>query len=447
MTVAIQTVKGNPPPGTRAYMPKGGARKLFYCQADEALIEGPANTGKSRAALEKLYFCASKYPGIRCLIARKTRESCTESVLVTWESKVVPDGSPLLVGADRNHRQRYTFPNGSEIIVGGLDKASKIMSTEYDLIYVPEATELTEHDWESLTTRVRNKQMPYNQLIADCNPDKPTHWLNQRCNTGQTERILSRHEDNPTVTEDDLRKLRNLTGARRARLYEGRWAAQEGLVYEYEPKVHDASRAELIALGILADTPDIQLGKNVRRCIASMDWGFTNPGVLWVAALDSDGRAYLVYEVYQSQKLIDWWSEQAVLAQTRFAPDAWYCDPSEPAYLLALQRARLRNVLPAQNEVAPGIQLVQKRLQLAADRRPRLRFYADASQGRDPVLVDAKRPVSTREEFDSYHWPPGVTGKEAKEEPVKDDDHGLDTVRYLIAALDWPQKSRKLVTF
>lgn len=405
------------------------------------------NTGKSTAALEKIYLCASKYPGARILIIRKTRASCTESVLVTWEQKVVPAGHPILAGPDRNHRQRYSFPNGSDVVIGGMDNITRIMSTEFDLIYIPEAIELTEAEAEQLTTRLRNGKMPYQQLLMDTNPGPPSHWLNQRCLAGRTTRILSRHEDNPTVTPAYLATLRNLTGARRQRLYEGRWAAQEGLVYEYDPKVHDASRDELIALGILAATPDLQLGKNVRRCLAGMDWGFTNPGVLWIAALDSDGRAYLVYEVYQSQRLIDWWVEQARIAAARFSPDAWYCDPSEPAYLLALQRARLRNVLPAQNEVAPGIQLVQKRLQPAADGRPRLRFYAAASQSRDPALVEAKRPVSTREEFDSYHWPPGVTGKEAKEEPVKDDDHGLDTVRYITAALDWPQKSRKLVTF
>jgi phage terminase large subunit len=179
-----------------------------------------------------------------------------------------------------------------------------------------------------------------------------------------------------------------------------------------------------------------------------VDWGFTNPGVLWIAALDSDGRAYLVYEVYASQHTIDWWVPQARAAQAQFRPDAWYCDPSEPAYLLAFQRALgPGKVFPAQNEVAPGIQLVQQRLRVAPDGRPRLLFYRDALVERDPVLIDAKRPVSTREEFDSYHWPPGVVGKEAKEEPVKDDDHGLDCVRYIVAALDWPQKSRRLVTF
>ena len=43
-------------------------------------------------------------------------------------------------------RQAYHYPNGSEVVVGGLDKPSKVMSTEYDLVYVQEAIELFEND-------------------------------------------------------------------------------------------------------------------------------------------------------------------------------------------------------------------------------------------------------------------------------------------------------------
>jgi len=45
------------------------------------------------------------------------------------------------------HAQSYTYPNGSTIVLGGLDKESRIMSTQYDVIYVQEAIELTEAEW------------------------------------------------------------------------------------------------------------------------------------------------------------------------------------------------------------------------------------------------------------------------------------------------------------
>jgi predicted O-methyltransferase YrrM len=56
------------------------------------------------------------------------------------------------------------------IVVVGLDKAQKVMSSEYDVIFVQEAIELTVDDWEALTTRLRNGKISFQQLLADCNP-------------------------------------------------------------------------------------------------------------------------------------------------------------------------------------------------------------------------------------------------------------------------------------
>jgi phage terminase large subunit len=66
----------------KPYRPYGVAQGLLYCHAPEVLMEGPAGTGKTRALLEKANLCALKYPGMRALLVRKTRESMTESVLV-----------------------------------------------------------------------------------------------------------------------------------------------------------------------------------------------------------------------------------------------------------------------------------------------------------------------------------------------------------------------------
>ncbi len=71
------------------------------------------------------------------------------------------------------------------------------MSTQFDLICVLEATELTENDWESLTTRLRNGVVSFQQLIGDCNPDHEHHWLKLRCDRGQTTMLHSRLKDNP----------------------------------------------------------------------------------------------------------------------------------------------------------------------------------------------------------------------------------------------------------
>ena len=192
-------------PEQRCYEPRGAALDLWRCRELEILLEGPAGTGKSRAALEKLHAAAVKYPGMRGLIVRKTRSSASETVLVTFEEKVLTKGHHCLTGAHRRYRQSYEFRNGSTIVVGGMDRTgnqdhqARIMSSEYDLVCAFEATEFSEDDWERMLTRLRNNAMPYQQIIADCNPGAPTHWLNRRANEGNMQRLLSRHVDNPTL--------------------------------------------------------------------------------------------------------------------------------------------------------------------------------------------------------------------------------------------------------
>ncbi len=245
------------------YIPYGAADALWGSKRGEVLISGPAGTGKSRACLEKMYACAVKYPKARFLIVRKTRESLSEAALQTFEEKVLPANSPLASGGQRRMRQHYTLGNGSEIVVSGLDKPEKVMSTEYDLIYVQEATECEERDLEMLTTRLRNHVMPYQQMLMDCNPDAPHHWLYQRAAAGRTQLLESRHEENPTLFDpatgrptpegaDYIGKLDALTGVRHKRLRLGLWVAAEGQVYEeWDPAVHRVDAGQLTAWGVI----------------------------------------------------------------------------------------------------------------------------------------------------------------------------------------------------
>ena len=231
-----------------SYIPYGECLNLYETEAEEVLISGPAGTGKSRACLEKIHHLMQRYDGARALIIRKTRASLTESALQTYERWVLGYDHPITqAGARRQFRKTYLYPNGSEIIVGGLDNPTRIMSTEYDIIFVQEAIELAEDDWESLTTRLRNNVVPFQSLIADTNPGAPGHWIKQRCDQGATVLLESRHKDNPRLYDNEsegwtdegtnyLTRLDRLTGARKQRLRYGKWVQPEGTIYEaYDP--------------------------------------------------------------------------------------------------------------------------------------------------------------------------------------------------------------------
>ena len=100
--------------------------------------------------------------------------------------------------------------------------------------------------------------------------------------------------------------------------------------------------------------------------------------------------------------------------------------------------------VPAHKTVSDGIQAVAARLQVGANGRPCIFFLRDSLVQRDPLLDEQKMPCCTEEEFDSYIW--NVNAGRAKgEEPVKENDHGMDTTRYMVAQLDLVKQLAPLV--
>lgn len=434
------------------YQPFGTCIELFKERGPEVLFAGPAGTGKSRACLEKLHAMALKNPGMRGLICRKTLASLGSTALVTFEQHVAKEylqhGEMKWFGGSAKEAACYKYKNGSVIVVGGMDKSMKIMSSEYDVVYVQEATELTEEDWEAITTRLRNGQVSFQQLMADANPHVPTHWLKIRCDTGKTRMIRSRHEDNPTLFDprtgemtrggrDYMSKLDALTGVRYQRLRKGIWCAAEGLVYEeFDPDIHVHKKI---------NRPPISWTRYI-----TVDFGYTNPMVVQFWAEDEDGRLYLYKELYATKTTVDEMApkiKEAMNLKYEPRPRMIICDHDAEGRAV-LERELGMSTTAAKKSVEDGIQAVKKRMRVSdADGRPRVYLCEGALVGQDKELANAKKPTCTLEEVVGYIWDRGTAkaqldGKPPKEEPVKEDDHGMDAMRYMVAQRDLKARPR-----
>lgn len=406
---------------------RGAALELQTVTSHETLASGPAETGKTWAGLWRLDSLMRETPGATAVIARKVRADMGTTVLRTWDRIVAIRGGVHQRGGE--HASAYEYPNGSVVFPLGMDRPGKVLSGELDFVYVNQAEELARDDWETLSTRVtgRGAVTKTPMLFGDCNPGPPTHWILSRPSL----RLLhSVHKDNPTLYDEagnltaqgerTMRILDALTGVRRERLFLGRWVAAEGVVYEdFERGVHVIDRFAI---------------PNDWRRIRVIDFGYTNPFVCLWFAIDPDGRAYCYRELYRTGRIVEDHARDIRRLSQGEAISLTLADHD------AEDRATLERhgvpTRPAFKALTPGIQAVQARLRRAGDGKPRIFFFGDILVERDEELARAKKPCSTLQEFEVYSYPKSAEGKPLKEDPEKLFDHGMDTVRYLVAHLD-----------
>lgn len=430
------------------YTAYGRVSHLFTSTEPEIILGGPAGTGKSRGSLEYLNYLATEYPRCRLLMLRKTRRSLTESGMVTFEQKVLHPAQGVRFSSSL---QRYVYPNGSIIAVGGMDKASKVLSSEWDAIYFQEASEASEDDWEMCGMRLRNGRLPVQQMLGDVNPGPPTHWIKQRANSGKLQLWDTYHEDNPSLFSRDgtitsegeryLARLDQLTGVRYLRYRKGLWVAAEGMVYE-----DTWNRAYNLV-------DRFSLPKTWPRYLA-VDFGYVHPFVCLWGAVDPDGRVYIYRQIYKTKTLVEDHARSIAVASGWFhllpkehprhqdRPAEW-ADPLPREIIcdhdaedrMTLQKHLGLYTTPAKKSVGDGIQAVASRFRPAGDGKPRLMILRDSLFELDRDLAERKLPTCLEDEPESYIWDTRQ-GMRKGEQPVKESDDALDACRYLIAHLD-----------
>jgi len=225
----------------------------------------------------------------------------------------------------------------------------------------------------------------------------------------------SAYDNRANLPPEYLAGLEALPEIMRNRMLNGIWCDNAGAVYqEFDEQKH-----------VLAPFPIPEDWKRLR----AIDFGYTNPFVCLWGALDPDGRLFIYREWYKAS------TRTAVHAETikRMSGDEKYFitvadhDAAERAELESLG---IRTEAAEKNVVA-GIQRVKCRLADAGDGRPRVYFFSTLRNLLSEVY--------------DYRWADAGSGNtNAKEEPVKLNDHAMDALRYMITALDGRKARKKM---
>lgn len=369
-------------------------------RAKEVLYSGAFGAGKTRALCYKAVQQALT-PNNLVGLCRKT---CTSLRKTTLRTLLSPDGNlpPVLPKGSYTHKKMdhiIKLNGAGEIIYFGFDDELSIASLNLGDCCIDEGIELKEDEYMMLLGRLRGTASPLRQLYTVTNPGHPGHFLHKRFfqdKNDNREIIKTNSFDNVFLPTDYLDMLRGFTGQRKNRFVEGVWCAFEGLIYDiFDRNKHVVPRDE-----------------QWKRLIVGVDAGYKNPAVLLLIGVDGDERIHVISEFYESKVLQGRLIEEA----KKLNGEIYIVDPSASGLIADMESNGL-DVLGANNKVVPGIYCVLDMLKVQPDGKPR--------------LTVAPECVNTITEFESYQW----KDKGAKDEPVKELDHAMDALRYIIMYL------------
>lgn len=141
---------------------------------------GGISSGKSVFIAQKLIYRILT-DGIehRILVVRKVSDKLRQSVFAEFLSVLKDMGLMPYATVTTSPLQISLF--GSTILFSGIDDAEKIKSiSRISAVWIEEATELDETDFDELADRLRTDYPTYKQIVLTFNPISKNHWIYRR---------------------------------------------------------------------------------------------------------------------------------------------------------------------------------------------------------------------------------------------------------------------------
>ena len=306
-------------------------QKLFLRDRHKYVCYGGARGGgKSWAVRVKAVMLCLRYPGIKCMIVRKTYPELQENhILPLCELLNCYDEDKTRRFASYNDSKKHIkFPNGSRILFRYLENekdALRFQGTEVDVLFVDEATQQSEIRIQKLAACVRGVNGFPKRIYYTCNPGGEGHgwvrrlFIDRRFEQGERPEdytmIQATVYDNKALMEKDpdyVRQLEALPPKLREAWLDGSWDVYEGQFFEDfrpEPDVRAAlehgvelSRDELREQRRwchVIEPFDLNAGERRSwRIFRSYDFGYGKPFSCAWWAMDYDGVLYRILELY-----------------------------------------------------------------------------------------------------------------------------------------------------
>lgn len=261
---------------------------------------GSAGSGKSHFVVQKLIVkaCRSKRKICMC---RRYGSTIANSI---WDlTKQILGQFKLLDKCSINKSERsITLPNGSMIIMLGLDDEQKLLSingiTDF---FIEEIFECDNNIIDQIDLRLRSKASNL-QIYGAFNPISPHHWLFEFCEGDKRPNSFfydrSTYKNNPFLPEEYIKSLESLyvRNPNKARIFcDGNWGVDvEGLVFGKNTEF-----VEGLDVNELLKNPKLEVR-------IGSDAGVVDPSTIAVTLYDKDNQTiYLIDEWYLRGATLD----------------------------------------------------------------------------------------------------------------------------------------------
>jgi PBSX family phage terminase large subunit len=366
---------------------------------------GAVRSGKTFAAclLYKAWIETQAMPGFKTLLCGKKAEA-VENILVDEILRLADmEGTrDNWVYSSNPRRLRYKPKDVRCVIAGANDEGAeaRIRGVTAQGVLADEVTLYPESFYRQMLARV---SLGDRLKVLTCNPDRPSHYIKtdfiDKIQEGSLKGRVHTFglDDNPVLQQTYKDELQTIyTGVMYDRFVRGLWVAAEGTIYR------DFSRAIHVR-----ETPPT----GIVEWVLGVDWGYEHPMAILRIGITEDNRYWVDDEIYERGIVVDRGIHGLIASRgwlDKDPPRVAYPDSARPDLCEALRGDGWIDVQPvSKGTKSEMIAAVQRAI-------------------KDNRLTFSSRAVRSIAEHESYRYKPGT------EDPVKENDHAVDAVQYVI---------------
>jgi len=369
--------------------------KIAECTKRFRVVNCGRRFGKTTLAIEEIKGKAVSKPRRIAYIAPTYQQARD----IAWEQlKNELRPAILSVNESRLELKVRTLKGGESLIVlRGWEAIETLRGQQFDFIVIDEIASMRNF-WTAWNEVVRPTLTDTRgEALFISTPKGFNHFYDLYNFQEKDEDYKSFHfttYDNTHIPKDEIDKAKKeLPEDKFSQEYMADFRKTQGLVYkEFDRTKHVYHKKEFNS----ADT------------LVGIDWGWTNPAAILKVIKDSDSNYYVTREWYKTGKT----TEEIIEVAKSFSGNKYYPDPAEPDRIDLARRLGL-NVRDVSKDIEAGISAVQELF-----KSNRLFIHSSCTN-----LIW---------ELETYAYPDKKPDHNEAELPIKENDHAVDTLRYVL---------------